>query len=241
LAGDGVVLEPIVGSANFWAISAAALWSASIVTPAWAVIVERDASTDSIAFIRVSERAMDGRSSGWLVSPERPASPPSDTTATPAAAHRRTVSATSDVFAGRTTTESLRTTASTAACRPSKKRYVEQITLMEGPEMDLHATFEVVAKDGSVDFRGPYVQGKRGDRFVYISWGLTPDPDDFGMFRRAKVILDEMPVDLLEAQAVMATIEGTSRRWRHSVRPRPPRTRCVVKGLISPREPFVHE
>ena len=54
------------------------------------------------------------------------------------------------------------------------------------------------------------MQGKRGDRFVYISWGLTPDPDDFGLFRRAKVILDEMPVDLLEAQAVMATIKGTA-------------------------------
>ena len=42
------------------------------------------------------------------------------------------------------------------------------------------------------DFRGPAVQGRRGERFVYLTWG-TSDERGFTMFRRAKLMLAEVP------------------------------------------------
>jgi hypothetical protein len=46
---------------------------------------------------------------------------------------------------------------------------------------------EVRVVDG--DFRGPAVHGKRDERFLYLTWG-SPTGDDWGMFRRAKLMLD---------------------------------------------------
>lgn len=54
---------------------------------------------------------------------------------------------------------------------------------------------EIRTDDG--DFRGPAVQGKRGERFVYLTWG-TVDGDAFSMFRRAKLMLAELPADAAE-------------------------------------------
>ena len=51
---------------------------------------------------------------------------------------------------------------------------------------------EVLDKDGEVDFRGPAVQGRRGERFVYLTWGERPG-DTFEMFRRAKLMLADLP------------------------------------------------
>ncbi|MEO3973103.1 DUF5990 family protein [Streptomyces sp. CAU 1734] len=66
------------------------------------------------------------------------------------------------------------------------------------------AVFEIpvetfTAADGTPDFRGPYVQGRRGARFVYLTWGELPPgggpaaPDGFRMFRRAKFLLGDLP------------------------------------------------
>lgn len=49
---------------------------------------------------------------------------------------------------------------------------------------------EVVERDGHLDFRGPSIQGKRGERFVYLTWGNLGEDNTFAMFRRAKLMLD---------------------------------------------------
>ncbi len=57
-------------------------------------------------------------------------------------------------------------------------------------------TFEVttkVAPDGTTDFAGPFVHGKRGERFLYLTWG-SGSGDAFTMFRRAKLMLADAPV-----------------------------------------------
>ena len=64
-------------------------------------------------------------------------------------------------------------------------------------EMDV----EVVDRAGERDFRGPEVQGKRGERFVYLTWG-TGSGSGFEMFRRAKLMLAEAP-DADVARAVV--------------------------------------
>ncbi|HVL04705.1 MAG TPA: DUF5990 family protein [Acidimicrobiales bacterium] len=58
---------------------------------------------------------------------------------------------------------------------------------------------EVVRKDGSPDFRGPAVQGKRGERFIYLTWGDVGPHGEFEMFRRAKLMLDRVEPELIES------------------------------------------
>jgi hypothetical protein len=50
----------------------------------------------------------------------------------------------------------------------------------------------VTAADGTPDVRGPAVQGKRGERFVYLTWGEVPAAGAFTMVRRAKLMLDPL-------------------------------------------------
>jgi hypothetical protein len=51
---------------------------------------------------------------------------------------------------------------------------------------------EVDTVDG--DFRGAAVQGRRGERFLYLTWGSVTG-GEFEMFRRAKLMLGEVPGD----------------------------------------------
>lgn len=55
-----------------------------------------------------------------------------------------------------------------------------------------HAEIDVVDRDEEVDFRGPAVQGPRGQRFVYLTWGDVDDDGSFTMVRRAKLMLGDL-------------------------------------------------
>ena len=57
---------------------------------------------------------------------------------------------------------------------------------------------------GAPDLRGPAVHGRPGGRFLYLSWQRGPE----GMFRRAKLMLDVVPPDLLAAAATGAGLRG---------------------------------
>ncbi|MEU0551082.1 DUF5990 family protein [Micromonospora sp. NPDC005979] len=52
--------------------------------------------------------------------------------------------------------------------------------------------------DGVLDVGGPFVHGRPGGRFLYLSWGTVID-DGFAMFRRAKLMFTDIPTDLLRA------------------------------------------
>jgi hypothetical protein len=85
----------------------------------------------------------------------------------------------------------------------------------------------VAGTDGEPDFRGPYVHGRRGERFVYLSWGEVDDQGGFTMFRRLKLHLSplveqESPERVLAARRIQAVLELTDTRGRPlaaSVRP----------------------
>lgn len=64
---------------------------------------------------------------------------------------------------------------------------------------------EVVEGTHGRDFRGAAVHGKRGERFLYLTWG-TVTGDTFTMFRRAKLMLGESPLHLGDASALVATV-----------------------------------
>jgi Family of unknown function (DUF5990) len=58
---------------------------------------------------------------------------------------------------------------------------------------------EVVERDGQIDFRGPAVQGTRGERFVYLTWGEVSGDHQFEMFRRAKLMLHRVDPTVMDA------------------------------------------
>lgn len=57
------------------------------------------------------------------------------------------------------------------------------------------------ASPTGTEVRGPYVQDRLGRRFVYLSWGTVDEAGVFTMFRRAKLMLDAVPADVLAAAA----------------------------------------
>ena len=67
---------------------------------------------------------------------------------------------------------------------------------------------EIVRKDGVVDFRGPAVQGRRGERFIYLTWGDVGSDEGFEMFRRAKLMLGQVEPELLESALVTGCLSA---------------------------------
>ena len=62
-------------------------------------------------------------------------------------------------------------------------------------EVDVRAVVEA----GGVDLRGPAVHGRRGERFLYLTWGDVGAHGTFTMFRRAKLMIGDIDADLLAA------------------------------------------
>jgi hypothetical protein len=61
--------------------------------------------------------------------------------------------------------------------------------------------------DGLLDVGGPWVHGRPGARFLYLSWG-TVDGDRFTMFRRAKLLFGDIPTGVLRAAHDGDTVVG---------------------------------
>jgi len=81
------------------------------------------------------------------------------------------------------------------------QRRTEVVDLVPGDAAEAVWTFpvDVVPADGSL--RGPYVQGRPGDRFFYLSWGTVDQDRSFTMFRRAKLMLDAIDPTVASAAA----------------------------------------
>ena len=81
-----------------------------------------------------------------------------------------------------------------------------------------HVHVRVIAGDGGqLDFRGPAVQGKPGERFVYLTWGNVGPDGEFEMFRRAKLMLNRIDPDLVRSaeaagRPLRATVDLTDAR-----------------------------
>ena len=67
-------------------------------------------------------------------------------------------------------------------------------------------TTEIHVTDG--DFQGPAVQGRKGERFVYLTWGEYAE-GAFTMFSRAKLMLADIPRDV---EVVTVSIDLTDER-----------------------------
>lgn len=68
-------------------------------------------------------------------------------------------------------------------------------------------TFELeLQPTGDRDARGPYVQGRKGERFIYLTWVAGPER---AMFRRAKLMLEDIPADVWAAAARGGRLTGS--------------------------------
>jgi hypothetical protein len=64
------------------------------------------------------------------------------------------------------------------------------------------------ARATGIDLKGPCIQGSPGKRFIYLSWGTVDGSGSFSMFRRAKLLLDAVPADVLSAAMASGTLVG---------------------------------
>ena len=76
-----------------------------------------------------------------------------------------------------------------------RNKEVEQLTISATTQFEVE--IGLVVNDGAIDFRGPYVHGPRGDRFLYVVWGARSPGEDFERFARAKLMLGDIPAELL--------------------------------------------
>ena len=99
----------------------------------------------------------------------------------------------------------------------------------------------VVGTAGDRDFRGPAVQGKRGERFVYLTWGDVAAHGAFVMFRRAKLMLADVDASLLDTaehdgRTLVATVDLSDERGgQRCARVRPPAIEWSLDDRSRPR------
>jgi hypothetical protein len=79
----------------------------------------------------------------------------------------------------------------------------QPLGLVPGDTVDAQwsAEVDVVDCNGAIDFRGPAVQGRRGERFLYLTWGELRG-EQFDMFRRAKLMLADCGADVSTVRVV---------------------------------------
>ena len=88
-----------------------------------------------------------------------------------------------------------------------KNRRDELLDLHPGDAASAEWTLDC-SVDGT-DIRGPHIQGRPGERFIYLSRGTVDDDGRFTPFRRAKLMLADVPTDVLDAAASSGTLVGT--------------------------------
>jgi Family of unknown function (DUF5990) len=86
------------------------------------------------------------------------------------------------------------------------QRDARVIDLVAGDAPEAVFNFPVDVVSGStdgLDFRGPFVHGGRGKRFLYLSWGEIGADGSFAMFRRAK-----LPLSTLESGDLIRSLSS---------------------------------
>jgi hypothetical protein len=88
----------------------------------------------------------------------------------------------------------------------------------------------VATADGSLDYRGAMVSGKRGDRYIYLNWGTVEPSGEFRLMRRAKVDLSALDPRIVreavnESAELHCTLDLTDAKGNPTcMRFRPPET-----------------
>jgi hypothetical protein len=79
---------------------------------------------------------------------------------------------------------------------------VEQTVLGDADAASFAVFVDAAPTDDGFDFRGPYVHGRKGERFLYLSWGKRREDGRHDMFRRAKLHLSAIEPSLVARAAL---------------------------------------
>jgi Family of unknown function (DUF5990) len=88
------------------------------------------------------------------------------------------------------------------------QRRDEVVDLVPGnaPRAVFNFSVDVESNQGKgLDFRGPFVHGKKGKRFLYLSWGELAADGSFSMFRRAK-----LPLSAIKSEDLVGSLSSAS-------------------------------
>jgi hypothetical protein len=88
----------------------------------------------------------------------------------------------------------------------TKRRPPELLNLQPGDATEV--SWAIDCEINGSDVRGPYIQGRPGDRFIYLNWGSLDGDGRMDMFRRAKLMLDAVPTDVLTKAAESGVLVG---------------------------------
>jgi len=88
----------------------------------------------------------------------------------------------------------------------TKRRPPELLDLQPGDAAQ--ATWTIDCEVNGSDVRGPYIQGRPGERFIYLNWGSVDGDGRMDMFRRAKLMLADVPDDVLAKAATKGVLVG---------------------------------
>ena len=88
----------------------------------------------------------------------------------------------------------------------TKRRPPELLDLQPGDAAE--ATWTIDCEVDGSDIRGPYIQGRPGERFIYLNWGSVDGDGCMDMFRRAKLMLADVPDDVLAKAAAKGVLVG---------------------------------
>jgi len=88
------------------------------------------------------------------------------------------------------------------------RRDAAQLIRADALEAAWETDVDVVRHGGALDFRGPAVQGRVGDRFVYLTWGNVHPGVGFETFRRAKLMLNRVEPELMESAVKAGCLEA---------------------------------
>jgi hypothetical protein len=76
----------------------------------------------------------------------------------------------------------------------------------DAPSVAWSLDCDVAPTADGIDLKGPHIQGRPRERFIYLSWGSVADDGTFNMFRRAKIWLDGCDPDVLDAAQQSGTL-----------------------------------
>ena len=79
-----------------------------------------------------------------------------------------------------------------------------QLIRADAPQAQWELEVDLIRSDDGIDFRGPAVQGRRGERFIYLTWGDVDTFIGFDMFRRAKLMLNRIDPGVIDAASLAA-------------------------------------
>lgn len=91
-----------------------------------------------------------------------------------------------------------------------KDRPQELLDLQPGDATSASWTLECTTHQtpAGIEIKGPYVQNRLGGRFIYLSWVGVNDAGAPTMFRRAKLMFDDIDQAVLAAAAESGRLTG---------------------------------